>query len=185
MDCTEFVARFSEYLDGTGPEQLLREAEEHEASCPSCQRYRRVTEEGAALLRQLPGVDVREDFRSRLQHRLYHVDYESSVQRRGASGATALTTLGMAVLLAVAAWSPTLRHDPVVRLDPIVVTEPAQRPRSTSLFTTGSLLSSSHLREWKRGLWEDAHELLYEYSPIRRRYQEQQPVREARLGQNP
>ncbi len=186
MECTEFVARFSEYLDGTGPEDFLREARKHEASCSSCARYRRVLEEGAALLRELPGVQVKEDFGPRLQHRLYHVDEDASFRRRVSSGTTALTAFGMAVLLTVAAWSPTLRHEPVVELEPIVVTQPPhQVAHAVSRFGSDLLLPSPNARVWSRGLWDDAHQLLYEYSPVQRRYREHSLLRQTGFDRNP
>ncbi len=187
MDCTEFVARFSEYLDGAGAEDVLREAVEHEASCPSCARYRRVVEEGRALLRELPGLAVRDDFRPRLQHRLYHVDYEASLRRRASSGTTALTTLGMALLLVVAAWSPTLWREPVVQLDPILVTKPAReaRPAAFSQASAGLLTPPSRLQGRKNGFWADAHDLLFEYSPVHRRHQGPPPVRGPEQGGSP
>ncbi len=185
MNCTQFVEYFSEYLDGTGPAEIVREAREHEGSCPSCARYRRVVEEGAALLRTLPCVDVREDFAPRLQHRLYHVDEDSALKRHVSSGTTALTALGMAVLLTVVAWSPTLRREPVVELDPIVVTHPARNVRPTNEFGGRLLLPSTASRPWRGGLWDDAHQLLYEYSPVQRRYREHSPVRQTGLDRNP
>lgn len=182
----EFVARFSEYLDGAGPGEFLRAAREHEASCSSCARYRRVVEEGAALLRESPSVPVREDFRPRLQHRLYHVDEDVSFRRRVSSGTTALTAFGMAVLLTVAAWSPTLRREPVVELEPIVVTQPPHRSaRPVSRFGRDLFLPVPNTRGWSRSLWDDAHQLLYEYSPVQRRYREHSLLRQTGLDRNP
>jgi hypothetical protein len=142
-------------------------------------------EEGAALLRDLPGVAVKEDFGPRLQHRLYHVDEEASLRRRVSSGTTALTAFGMAVLLTVAAWSPTLRREPVVELDPIVVTQPAHAAaRPTIWLGAWHLVPSVPSRAWQSSLWDDAHQLLYEYSPVQRRYREHSPLRQTGLARD-
>jgi len=185
MNCREFIARFSEYYDGTGPKDFLREARRHEGSCERCGRYRHVVEKGAALLKDLPGVDLEEDFTPRLQHRLYHVDEELAQGRQGSSGTTALTALGMAIVVTVVAWSPALRHEPVVELDPIEVTEPPLQTRPTNALPTGLLLHPPQSRQLRTTLWDDAHALLYEYSPVRRRYRQQASLRPTGLEKKP
>jgi hypothetical protein len=185
MDCTDFIARFSEYFDGTGPEDFLRDAREHEASCERCGRYRRVVEEGSALLKDLPDVDLEEDFAPRLQHRLYHVDEDLSVGRQGSSGTSAFTALGMAILVTVVAWSPMLKHEPVVELDPIEVTRPPAQPRPLNAMRTGALLQPPQKRGLRANLWDDAHAILYEYSPVGRRYATHPSFHQPGLDQRP
>ncbi len=185
MNCREFITRFSEYFDGTGPEDFVRAARKHEATCERCGRYRHVVEEGSALLKELPGVDLEEDFTPRLQHRLYHVDEDRALGRQGSSGTTALTALGMAIVLTVVAWSPALMREPVVELDPIEVTRPPARARPTNALSTGLLLQPPRTRELRAPLWDDAHALLYEYSPVRRRYRHGSSYRQTGLDQKP
>ena len=70
MNCSEVVARFSEYLDGTVSEADRAAIDRHLGDCEACVRYRDVLVHGAALLRQLPAPELGEDFAPRLRHRL-------------------------------------------------------------------------------------------------------------------
>jgi anti-sigma factor RsiW len=77
MDCNDFLDRHSDFHDddlGELPDRA--EFERHLSSCPACARYHRVVAQGALLLRELPGPAFREDFRDRLQHRLYLSEVE-------------------------------------------------------------------------------------------------------------
>lgn len=166
MNCSELIARFTDYLDGVASPEEIRAMEAHLADCASCRRYKAVLENGSSLLRSLPATELREDFAPRLQHRLFHVQEERSLSDRVTSGAPALTVLGIAVLLAAVAWAPTLRASaPVVELAPIVVDRaPTRRP--------GVMISQPLGGRDRAGLdadlWDDAR--LYEYSPLNRRY---------------
>lgn len=169
MDCSELIARLTDYLDGVAPASEVRAIEEHLAQCVSCRRYRTVLEQGSSLLRSLPGVELREDFAPRLQHRLFHVQEERSLSEHVASGAPALTVLGIAVLLTFVAWAPMLRASaPVVELDPIVIDRIPSRSTSPPAIFTGSLRQTSS-DQLDADLWDDAR--LYEYSQLHRRYQ--------------
>lgn len=175
MTCSEFVECFSEVIDGIASPEVMREAEEHLASCTLCRRYREVLERGADLLRSLPAPEVRDDFVPRLQHRIYHVDQDEALRRHASSGATALAVLGMAVLFAVVAWAPVLRRGaPVVELPPIVVNRPppAARARAMASFTAFAANSRAPVPQpLAAGLWGDARTLLFEYSRLARRYE--------------
>jgi len=171
MTCSEFVAGFSEYYDGTAPRGYAQRAEVHLRGCPSCRRYKQVVETGARLLRALPAPDLADDFRPRLQHRLYHVDQDALLRRHTASGSTAMAVLGIAVLLAAVAWSPVLRPGaPMVDLAPIIVSAPPAvlRVPLPSAFPFGSDESVRPAHD--AGLWDDANLLLFEYSPLSQRY---------------
>jgi anti-sigma factor RsiW len=175
MTCSEFVAHFSEFYDGTAPEDFARRAEDHLATCPTCCRYQEVVERGAKLLRRLPAPDLPEDFRPRLQHRIFHVDDPVVPGGPTSSVSTIMAVVGMAVLLAAVAWSPALRpRVPVVDLPPIVVSRPPALLRVTPVraFPFGSGIPAgwaAEIRQWE-DLWGDANWLLFEYSPLSQRY---------------
>lgn len=183
MTCTEFVEGFSGYYDGTAPETLIEEAEQHLEGCPTCRRYRHVMARGAALLRALPEPEVVEDFAPRLQHRIYHVDQEASLRSHTSSGTTALAVVGMAVLLAAAAWSPALRSVvPTVELEPIVVSRPPARAllRSFSAFP----MHFGRQPVTNARLWDDASVLLFQHSRLYQRYGTRSPFLRTGLEQD-
>ena len=81
-----------------------------------------------------------------------------------------LTAVGMAVVLAIVAWSPTLgRSTAEVDLAPIVVSGPPSR-EPTFAAGTGSFTPWELTLSLEKGLWSDPNALLYEYSPMRERY---------------
>lgn len=182
MTCSEFVERFTEFFDGEGPEEFRADAEAHVESCSRCRRYHEVMVQGSAILRSLPEAEVSEDFKPRLQHRLYHVDDEAVLGAHTASGATVLTVLGMSMLLTALAWSPALRPTaPVVELPPIVVSEPPLRLRPVNALPLGAAILRPAWARRGTDLWDDAQALLYEYSPLQQRYRENAPPRRAGL----
>ena len=166
MNCTDFMARSSEFFDGSADDRDHALMEAHLRACDSCRRYKAVYEQGASLLRSLPEPELAEDFEPRLRHRLFHVDDRRALIDSSASATPALTVLGLAVLLTFVAWSPLLRAEPpVVDLAPIVVDRvrqpaPAAPSRSVSPAVVFSALG--------RGLWDDAR--LYEYTRLSKRY---------------
>jgi hypothetical protein len=184
MTCSEFVSRFSEYYDGTVAEEYIGEAHAHLAGCPSCRRYRHVVERGAQLLQVLDTPAVRDDFRPRLQHRLYHVDQEAALRRHTTSGATALAVAGISVLLTAVAWSPTMRpSSPVVELAPIVVSRPPPRAVRPALSFPDRGVPRQFL-DRSAGLWDDAHTLLFEYSRLSQQYERRSPLQRTRLDED-
>jgi anti-sigma factor RsiW len=182
MTCSDFVEHFTDFLDGEGPEDFRMDAEAHLESCERCRRYHQVMMRGGEVLRALPQAQVPEDFEPRLQHRLYHVDDEVALSAHTASGATALTVLGMSMLLTVLAWSPALRPTaPVVELPPIVVSDPPVTLRRVNRLPVGAAIFRPTMGQTGSGLWDDAQSLLYEYSPLHERYLERGPLRRAGL----
>lgn len=171
MDCTTFVSRFTDYIDGDLSRQDGRAMEEHLARCTSCQRYKTVVEQGRSVLLSLPGPELCEDFSSRLEHRLFRAA-EVLPPDDVASRAPALAVLGIAVLLTVVAWAPLLiGGSPVVRLQPIVVDDaPTTAPRLPTTLASRRPDPTGRLDETAARIWENL--LLYEYSPLSRRYQE-------------
>jgi len=181
MNCSEFVGRFTDYHDGLVSAEGRAAMDGHVAGCGACRRYVDVVEKGAALLRALPSPELREDFGPRLQHRLYHVDDEGGLAVPTASGTTALTVLGMAILLTAVAWSPALRAGaPAVELEAIVVSRPPSRsPARPANALPVEYAAAVPLANMESGLWDDA--LLYEYSPLSQRYRRHGAVRRVSL----
>jgi anti-sigma factor RsiW len=165
MNCTDFVARSSDFFDGSAPDGEMSLMEAHLRECASCRRYAAVYEQGTSLLRSLPEPELGEDFEPRLRHRIFHVDDRRALLDNSGSATPALSVLGLAVLLTVVAWSPLLREEPpMVDLAPIVVDhvdQPAPAPRSApaSAVAFGAL---------DLGLWDNAR--LYEYTRLSKRY---------------
>jgi hypothetical protein len=170
MDCSEFIARFSDYYDRSMGQDVAGPMEAHLNGCASCRRYHRVVREGGQMLRSLPRPDLPADFRPRLQHRIYHVDDEAVLPRSSGSGTTGATAFAMAVLLTLAAWTPTIKDAPTsVTLspdlaetfeDPVTSSEPSPE----RLFQPASVLTEGPPEV--KGLWNQthSHSLLYEYS---------------------
>lgn len=168
MTCSDFLQSFSDYYDGTGSESLRRDAEEHLDDCPDCRRYLGTFDRGRKLLRSFPRVEVSDDFRPRLQHRIYHLEDGEALKRGmlgSASGTTAATALGMAVLLVFAAWSPTLFGEPEVELSPIVVSAPRTSPVGLRLRPL-DLLPGTEVPLNGRDIWQHPNALLFQHSPL-------------------
>jgi len=175
MNCSEVVGLFTEYLDGSTSSDETATIENHLKACPSCVRYRNVVVHGGDLLRALPEPELREDFKPRLQHRLFHVDDERALGAHAASGAPAMTVLGIALLLTAVAWSPTIfAGAPVVQLAPIVVDRAPERSPFRAASTPPGTFSSK-TDELDEGLWENT--LLYDYTPLSQRYDRRTRVR--------
>lgn len=174
MNCTEFLARFSDYRDGRMESEERARARAHLRECASCSRYRRVVEQGVELLCSREPIPVPDDFRPRLTHRLYHVDDDESLGfDRSSSGTSLAAALGMAVLLTAVAWSPVMRDaEPEVRLPAIVVSQPS-RARPTLTVSPATFFGDRALRfraaESRSPLWSDHGSLLHEYSPLQGR----------------
>ena len=149
------------------------------AACGKCARYQEVVSRSVALLHAMPKAELAESFRPRLQHRLFHLDDGGAVGRPGRGSATpAVTVLGMAILLTAVAWSPMIGGSvPEVELPAIVVSgppllDPLLDPDAAGLMPVSSgVPASSDL--FPGGLWSDAKNLLYEYSPMSERYRGQ------------
>lgn len=145
--------------------------DDHLARCGSCQRYKTVVEQGRSVLLSLPVPELGDDFSSRLEHRLFRAA-EVLPSDDVASRAPALAVLGIAALLTIVAWAPLLLGgSPVVQLQPIVVDHaPVTPPRLPATLASRRQTPVENLGGAASRIWEDL--LLYEYSPLSRRYQE-------------
>ena len=170
MDCQEFLALFSEFIDGRAGEGVSTEMEAHRSACDRCRHYSKTFEAGRELLRGLPAPEMDSDFHQLLDHRISHQEELASLASPALrSGATIPSILAVAVLVAVSAWAPTMGvGDQEVDLPAVVVAEPPvpsftpaglnpTLPRSRSFFTT---------TEFQDGIWADAHDLFREFSPV-------------------
>ena len=84
MNCTDFLERHTEWLDGELGPSSAHELMAHAATCSSCARYDRVVREGTRLVRELmPAAPVSAEFDARMRHRLYH-ERDAMARRRTA-----------------------------------------------------------------------------------------------------
>jgi hypothetical protein len=128
MDCQEFLAHHTEWLDGELPWAERQALEAHAGACPSCARYDRVVRRGAEVFRkQLPELEVSDDFMDRLRHRIYSEDLERARAERRATPGAALATAAIAASVALFAWVPLMQpRERLVSLPAIAAETPRQ-----------------------------------------------------------
>ena len=179
MECSEFLSRFSDFYDGSPDPRFRQLFEAHVEHCEKCARYERAVANGAALLRTLPRIEPSESFRPALEHRLFHLEDDNALLRAaGSSAVPVLTAVGVAILLAIIAWSPTLgRSTAQVALAPIIVSGPPA-PEPASPILTGGMAPLGPALKLTKELWSDPNALLYEYSPMRDRYRTESPLQQ-------
>lgn len=109
MTCAEFLDRFSDYYDGLLQPAEAARLDRHKAECPSCEGYARVLDQSLGLLRELPVVEPRDDFKAGIQYRIHHEDELELVGLGPLGSAAATRTVALvAVMLAFTAWAPSL-----------------------------------------------------------------------------
>ena len=193
MTCSKYFKNFSDLIDGNTAKEDVRAFEEHLDECSACSRHRRVIEQGSALLRALPRPKLSENFVPKLRHRLYHVDDQHSL-RSPASVAMPAALLATAVVLMIVSWLPILRDaTPEIALETVVVEQPPlrvmQQPIVMSSSSSGFVvypfadLSERALSDFRQELWNEAHALLFEYSPLSQRSRQRGVLRRAGVGQ--
>ncbi len=185
MQCSDFLAGFSDFYDASDGSPKRVAAVAHMAECDACARYNEVVERGIELLRSIPREELGENFRPRLEHRLFHLADEEAFGRGGsASGTTVVTAIGMAMLLAVVAWAPSINKSvPEVELQPIVVSGPPARAGTFSVSTPLFFQTNPFAprRDVSEDMWSASLTLLWEYSPLTRKYQDSGLLRRAGL----
>jgi len=112
---------------------------------------------------------------------LFHLEDENALTRAaGSSAVPVLTAVGIAIVVAIIAWAPTLgRSTPQVALAPIVVTGPPNPKPVFPVVTGGGVAPLLPVLDLAKELWSDPNALLYEYSPMRERYQTESSVQQA------
>jgi anti-sigma factor RsiW len=181
MDCPQYLAQFSDYFDGRAEVEVSEEMEAHRFACQRCRRYSEVLEAGGKLLRDLPSPEIPPDFQPRLDHRIFHVEDGASIAREAmGTGATTVSVLAVALLVALSAWAPAVTSpERTIELPPVVVAGPPP----AAFISTGSHPTFPRNRsffgntEFQDGIWGDPHALLREYSPILERRRTQALVR--------
>jgi hypothetical protein len=173
MECSEFLARSTEWLDKKIPEEEYREMEDHLSGCSDCRQYQSTLAQGLKLLRALPPLEVPSDFRPRLTHRIYHVEDGAGIARESlGSGATTIAVMAVAALMAFVAWTPRAGIPQVtVELPAVVVARPpassfTPRRGNRTFSRRPSLFTSADYRD---GIWGDTHQTLFEYSSLSNR----------------
>lgn len=181
MTCDEFLERYSDFADDEGLSSDDRaQFEAHLADCSSCMRYHTVLQRGAELVREVRTPAFRDDFRERLQHRLYLSELEARGGARARGGAARVLVgggfLAASVLVFLGTWQTLARAfvpAPSAVLPPIVASAP---PRAVLPVDGGALwtrLPSGDRRLQARlpnaELWADSHELLYQHSVLNQR----------------
>ncbi len=179
MTCNEFLARFSEYHDDEGDLTDRGLFEDHLEACATCRSYRDVLLEGTALLRELPSPPFRDDFRDRLQHRLYQSETQGPGGPRG-SGMAGVLSLGLAaaaMLAVAAAWGPMVEAvvpTPVATLPAISASVP-DFVRARAVPNAGATRVPAALMQ--PDYWVQSHSLLYEHSSLYHRNRQGMTIR--------
>ena len=131
MDCGSFLEGYSDYRDGLLPKAEREAFAAHLRVCASCARYDRVVSRAAGVLRELPRLEVSDDFGARLQHRIFHVEDEMAVARgrrvpipRYAATAAAAAVFAVAFVPLVQRASPGV----MTMLPSVAVQAPVSEP---------------------------------------------------------
>lgn len=133
MDCEEFLAGYSDFLDKKFERHPLAEYCEHLLRCTSCGEYDRVVRRGLQLVRQLEPPEPREDFVPRVHHRL--LSRARAIAPRDGRGWLGTAVAAAAVgLILVTTISEVQEKSENVELPPVVVQPRSQEPEMLSLF---------------------------------------------------
>src|SRR5687767_3065969 len=126
MDCVDFLDGYSGFRDGVLPPAERERFQAHLDGCGDCARYHRVVGQGTRVLRDLPALEVSDDFQDRLKHRLWHEDARRLQSGRRRAAAAAVASLAAAAGLAAAVLLPALGGgSTVTMLPPVAVQAPA------------------------------------------------------------
>lgn len=133
MDCEEFLAGYSDFLDQKFERHPLAEYCEHLLRCTSCGEYDRVMRRGLQLVRQLQPPEPRKDFVPRVRQRI--LSGARAIAPRDGRGwlGTAVTAAAVGLIL-VTTISRVGEESAQVELPPVVVEPRSQEPERPSLF---------------------------------------------------
>lgn len=126
INCSEFLARYSEFRDHFLEVELHDAFVRHVELCDSCARYDRVVSGGIDTLLRLPELTPSEDFTDRLDLRIAG---ESYLEGRSVSGAPVALVFAVAVAIGAAAWLPVLREDAQAMRLPAAVAHAPYHPQ--------------------------------------------------------
>lgn len=144
VTCADFLGEYTDLRDGVSGPTRAAMLRDHARECGSCARYDRALNNGVDVLRGLGAVEPSYDFMPRLQHRIFQLDLEKSLDRQRASGASVVLTMGLALAIAATAWAPLLGRRPVVIELPAIAAHAPHPVRALpSVFSSGPLFSSS------------------------------------------
>lgn len=171
IDCSDLLEHYSEYRDGLLDERRLRAFRKHLEDCRRCARYDRVVRGGVEILRAADPVRPSEDFRPRLEHRIYHLrdeEYGAGTLNRATSP---LALAAIAAVIAAAAWLPVLmpKSPPAFSLPPAQAHAPHPRPVPPSLlFEQRPIFAdrSPHASSSASLVPLPVSNLFFEYSPL-------------------
>ena len=138
MNCTDFIERHTEWLDGELDPSSAHRIMAHAATCESCARYDRVVRRGTRLVRDLlPTVEVSAEFESRLRHRLYH-ERDAMARRRtripalfAAAASFVVVTAGAGAIAIASMRTPVVDAGVVFAEVPPSITSLAKNSRAT------------------------------------------------------
>lgn len=181
MTCDEFLERYSDFVDEDSGSEDRALFEAHLARCASCARYHVVMLRGTSVLRENGSNPAfREDFRERLQHRLYLDEFESRRRFRQDSGSARVWVGGgliaASVLLLVGTWqvvSDALIAPPTHTLPAIVASAPPRAILPADTRTRDRLPGARVPAD----LWLEGHDLLYEHSALYQRTRQGSMIR--------
>jgi len=171
MRCSDFLEQFSEFVDEAGPVDFQADAQAHADGCPSCARYLHTWFQGRSLLHDsLEEVQLNDDFRDRLQHRIYALQDRRALARYSPVRGMAAGLAAIAVLASAGLLMPWFTEEPEVALAPIVVDRPGPRTvrlqlPMPSVLPRGSVARSA-LELRGDDLWGRPTDLFFEYAPI-------------------
>lgn len=126
MNCAEFLARYSEFRDGTvtAPRELRR-FRRHVAVCARCRAFDMAVRNGVAALRDVTPVTPSASFRRKLDERLA-AERASSTPRRAPVLVRVAGGLLVLAAMSLVAWEAGRRTGPVAEpsLPPVVFPKP-------------------------------------------------------------
>lgn len=124
MNCRDFLARHSEYVDGVIEAAAAESMTAHTRGCTSCARYDRLVRRGGVLVRDLPVVAVSPDFEARMRHRLFHARDDMAQRRAGSASAYVAVASVVLALGALGVGSYVMEETPVVEAQVVFAAAP-------------------------------------------------------------